>query len=284
VENRRWLVQASNAGGSFVVSPSGEVTARTSFLARTILQARVATSRERSLYSRFGDVPLLLVVVALGVWAAVVAWRGRHVPASPPGVGWAPIGVGIALALVAGIGLGVGSVAVIGMQAGARDTSWLSVARDFVTPRAVQVDALSTSGSGEAGGPSGAAALGFALHVLGIEGEPAPATAGTSADGSVDWAPTDLVHAARESGLRSWTERPSFATLQAAPKPVIARLVDRYVVILHSVDADVELFDPIGGLRRIPADRLRETWTGEVVQLRFRPLEATVPEEGHARS
>ena len=63
VENRRWMIQAANGGISGVVSPTGAVTASTR--GEGVVVADVAMRADVSLYTRWGDVPVLCVLGAL---------------------------------------------------------------------------------------------------------------------------------------------------------------------------------------------------------------------------
>lgn len=72
IETRRFLVRATNSGVSAVVAPTGEVVAQAPVDATVTLVADVTPSRERTLYSRFGDLfgwlcgtATLLALVAL---------------------------------------------------------------------------------------------------------------------------------------------------------------------------------------------------------------------------
>ncbi len=75
VENRRWVVQAANGGISGVVSPTGRVTAQTRD--EGVLVADVARRNDLSLYTRWGDLPAL-VLFGLALVAAVPRRRGKE--------------------------------------------------------------------------------------------------------------------------------------------------------------------------------------------------------------
>jgi apolipoprotein N-acyltransferase len=56
VENRRYLLRAANDGISAIVSPYGEVLSKSKRFERTALEGRFETSKDLTLYTRFGDV------------------------------------------------------------------------------------------------------------------------------------------------------------------------------------------------------------------------------------
>lgn len=79
VEQRRWLVRATNSGVSAIVDPAGRVVARTGLLTRESLHGTVHPLAGETVYARYGDWPgwLALVVVALTL-AVPSAREGAH--------------------------------------------------------------------------------------------------------------------------------------------------------------------------------------------------------------
>ncbi len=71
VEQRRWLVRATNSGVSALVDPAGRVVARTGLLTRENLRGVVHMLDGETVYARLGDWPgwlaLVLVALALGL-------------------------------------------------------------------------------------------------------------------------------------------------------------------------------------------------------------------------
>jgi len=67
VEHRRWLVRSTNSGISAVVDPTGHVVARTGLLTRESLRATVYPLRAETPYTRLGDWPGWLALVATGL-------------------------------------------------------------------------------------------------------------------------------------------------------------------------------------------------------------------------
>jgi apolipoprotein N-acyltransferase len=69
VEQRRYLVRATNSGISAVVDPAGRVVARTGVLTRENLRALVHPLDGETVYARLGDRPawVAAAVVALGL-------------------------------------------------------------------------------------------------------------------------------------------------------------------------------------------------------------------------
>jgi apolipoprotein N-acyltransferase len=71
LESGRWLAQAGPTGYSAVVSPDGEVLRRSRLGARQVLTARLHARHGRTLFDRWGDVPLA-VLAGLGVLVGLV--------------------------------------------------------------------------------------------------------------------------------------------------------------------------------------------------------------------
>src|SRR6185436_8366232 len=67
VEQRRWLVRATNSGVSAIVDPAGRIVSRTGLLTRESLRGTVRMLQGETLYARLGDWPgwLALIVVVL---------------------------------------------------------------------------------------------------------------------------------------------------------------------------------------------------------------------------
>lgn len=76
IEQRRWLVRATNTGYSAIVDPTGRVVARTPLFEPASLHARVVSLDALTPYARFGDAgPLSLTLLALAI-----GWVGRLRP------------------------------------------------------------------------------------------------------------------------------------------------------------------------------------------------------------
>jgi apolipoprotein N-acyltransferase len=74
IENRRPVVRATPTGVSAVIDARGRVLARSRPGAREVIEARVVPGRSRTLTQRFGDWPVSLAVLGVGL-AAVRALR-----------------------------------------------------------------------------------------------------------------------------------------------------------------------------------------------------------------
>jgi apolipoprotein N-acyltransferase len=77
VENRRWLLRATNNGYSVSVDPYGRIVARMETDKRVALDVPFAFRSDRTLYSRFGDWLAWLSVAASGLMLAW-SWRNRE--------------------------------------------------------------------------------------------------------------------------------------------------------------------------------------------------------------
>ncbi len=71
IENRRFLLRAANTGISALVDPAGRVLGRTRLEETTVLQASLSERRDRSFYTRHGEV--LVILCAILAAAALAA-------------------------------------------------------------------------------------------------------------------------------------------------------------------------------------------------------------------
>jgi hypothetical protein len=80
-----------------------------------------------------------------------------------------------------------------------------------------------------------------------------------------------LAQAARRIGLLAWGEQQDFEALVHTRKPVIAHVGgDHYVVVLSTnADGTIDLFDPAVGYRRLAAPVFRTDWGGFTLITRF---------------
>lgn len=77
IETRRYVVQAANGGISGLVDPRGRILASTA-AAEEVVAGTVYTRRERTLYARWGDLPLLVALGVAGLVFVALRLGGRH--------------------------------------------------------------------------------------------------------------------------------------------------------------------------------------------------------------
>ena len=77
IENGRWLVQVSPTGFSAFISPTGEVFDRTGVSEQRVLERTINLRSGRTLYSNFGDLPFIVVMVAVLASFAFIARKRR---------------------------------------------------------------------------------------------------------------------------------------------------------------------------------------------------------------
>ena len=82
VELRTWIVRATNTGISAVIDPSGRVLRELGLFREGVLDAEVAASDEQTLFSRYGDAPVLATLMALALGALALG-RGSGAGAGP---------------------------------------------------------------------------------------------------------------------------------------------------------------------------------------------------------
>jgi apolipoprotein N-acyltransferase len=78
VENRRYLLRATNSGISAVIEPSGRIQSSTGLLQEAICEGRFAFLAEKTFYARYGDVFIFLcAIISCGAWILIEVSRGR---------------------------------------------------------------------------------------------------------------------------------------------------------------------------------------------------------------
>ncbi len=83
VENRRYMLRATNSGISAIIEPSGRVQSSTGLLHEAICEGRFEFLAEKSLYTRYGDVfAFLCAIISCG---SLILW-GRPEKAHPSGL------------------------------------------------------------------------------------------------------------------------------------------------------------------------------------------------------
>ena len=65
VENRRYLLRATNSGISAIIEPSGRIQTSTALLREAIGKGHFAFIEEMTLYTRYGDVFVFLCAIIL---------------------------------------------------------------------------------------------------------------------------------------------------------------------------------------------------------------------------
>ncbi|HEX5131252.1 MAG TPA: apolipoprotein N-acyltransferase [Candidatus Krumholzibacteria bacterium] len=83
VEFRRYLVRSANSGVSMVVAPTGEIVSALSLYQPGVLMADVKLLGVKTVYARFGDMPLIVICLLLAVAAGLaLRVRDRQAPAN----------------------------------------------------------------------------------------------------------------------------------------------------------------------------------------------------------
>jgi apolipoprotein N-acyltransferase len=77
VENRRYLLRATNSGISAIIEPTGRIQTRTKLLSQDLCVGNFAFISEQSFYTRRGDVFAGLCAIITSLFLARSVWRGR---------------------------------------------------------------------------------------------------------------------------------------------------------------------------------------------------------------
>ena len=75
METGRWVLQTAPTGLSAIITPDGEVIDRTAVSERAVIQATIETRTGLTLYTRWGDGPMLLIALALVLGAHLLHRR-----------------------------------------------------------------------------------------------------------------------------------------------------------------------------------------------------------------
>ena len=75
VEQRRWVIRAANTGVSEIISPTGQVVAKSSLFRQDIVTGTIRLRDDATVYQRVGDIPLLLLTVVLSAVSGCLARR-----------------------------------------------------------------------------------------------------------------------------------------------------------------------------------------------------------------
>jgi len=73
IEQGRWVVQVAPTGFSAFITPDGEVLDRTAVSEQSVIRRTVSLATERTWYGRIGDLPIVLLGIAVLAWS----WRER---------------------------------------------------------------------------------------------------------------------------------------------------------------------------------------------------------------
>jgi apolipoprotein N-acyltransferase len=82
IELRTWIVRATNTGISAVIDPSGRVHRELGLFNEGVLDAEVAASDAQTLFGRYGDAPVVAVLLASALGALALG-RGSGAEAGP---------------------------------------------------------------------------------------------------------------------------------------------------------------------------------------------------------
>jgi predicted amidohydrolase len=270
IENRRPLVQASNAGPSLLVTAYGEVAGETPLDGRAVLVGDVTPAAGETPFTRFGDGPLL--GAALAILALATSYsrrRGRRGPARRVRPTAPAAAVAVFVAAAVGLVTAAASIARIGMDIPAFHGSWRAALEGFArAPTIALPDGAEFQQSRE--NTCGPAALAQMLSSLGVD------VTETELLRSVPIHPDgasmgDLAAATRRLGLLSWGERQDLDALEQCPLPVLAHVRGNHYVVVQRFEPGglVDVFDPAEGYVRIPVDGFRRAWDGYVLIARF---------------
>jgi len=76
VENRRYLLRATNSGISAIIGPSGRIQTSTGLFRKAICEGHFTFIAQKAFYTRYGDVFVFLcAIISVGLWIFAIFHR-----------------------------------------------------------------------------------------------------------------------------------------------------------------------------------------------------------------
>lgn len=276
VENRRSMVHASNGGPSAIISPTGEILAKTQLGERRAIEGCIATISSKSVFTRFGHwfAPVCSIASVLLLAGAAVSrrprvWREAHLghPASAAAA-WAAALLALGLCAVLSLPLAALSAVLVGQRANP-PASARQVARSLLPrpeepasePQRIVLPATSRS-----------TAVEFLASYYGVQ--TAEATDGARASGNGSTSLSDLARVAAEIGFDVEKARGNADVLRQTRLPVLVLLQQLGVGVVLEVGSDsVLVFTRATGFESLPLQVFRDLFSGEILHVRPPALE-----------
>jgi hypothetical protein len=288
VENGRWLIHASNAGPSMLVSPRGEIVSRTKMFDRRVLYGEISSLDELTPYTRWGHfVPDLLALVVtvpaiilLGLWLSKRFVPAGKVRAATFLTACKTInpslimrsGAMLALYAVISSVLVVFSVRVV-ISAMPGDNDLRASLTDLLVPAGLHKDTVTDTYLQKRLNTCGPAALAYLLNYYGLDVSE-DAIAERIRVGVSGTTMRELKVAAEMYGFSAKGYSGNLAWLRAQAKPLIAHIDDRHYVVVNGIaDGRVYLFDPGEGHVIYALEDFEKMWNGNALVVRTRPIE-----------
>lgn len=288
VENNRWLIHASNAGPSMLVSPLGEIKSRTAMFDRTVLYGEISSLDDLTPYTRWGYVmpDVLASIVAVTALILTTLWmakrfvqieglRARMFRKISESVNMSFVrlcGVILALSGFVSTALVVFSVRVV-ISSIPGDNSLVESLSGLVVRAELHPDTATDRYLQKRLNTCGPAALAYLLNYYGLhltEDEITERIRVTVSGTSM----RELKVAAEMFGFSAKGYSGNIEWLKKEAKPLIAHIDDRHYVVVNDItDGTVYLFDPGQGHVIYPLENFEEMWDGNALIVRSLPIE-----------
>ncbi len=284
LENNRWMIHASNAGPSMIVSPYGVVTARSSMYHQGVLYGEIDKVASLSSYGQWGYmIPIVLsgIVVLLLIYIfikEIIVFRNSA------GFTWISVsGVKhcrvsafdrlckacriLLLTIITSLGFVLASFVAVNVSI-SDDKTITTVLRDFLRPPLMRKDTVAERSLQSRDNTCGPAALAYLLNTYGME---------VREDDIVDKiyvtrlgsSLLELKKAAFIFGFQAKGYKGNFEWMKQQPLPLIAHINDKhYVVINKIVSNSVYMFDPLEGHVVVNNNDFERSWSGYALSVR----------------
>lgn len=287
IENRRWIVHASNTGPSIIVSPSGNVVKSSSLYKRQIITSSISALDEKSIFTRYGyivaEIMALFVVIMLTVFLYKFVVSKNIIKIFTKILNSGYLSVNnlyfylpslIILVIIHAVLLILTSITSIYLVNNLiDDNTSLSVAlTDYIYYQPLQNDTVSERFLQANKNTCGPAVLAYLLSYYGkevLESDLIPYMHLTEQGVSM----LELKYVSNKLGFDAIGMKANLPGLEKQVLPIIAYINNsHYVVINKILDNFIYMFDPIEGHVKVSSSDFRRIWSGYLLLLKMKPI------------
>ena len=291
LENNRWLVHASNAGPSIVVSPKGVITNKTTMYDRDILYANIKKIQKKSIYTRWGYlIPLnlsaivillsiiLLVKKLLRVTKTISHKQTNLFINTTSDIFTSKIRNSfyyIAVCAAISVSLVVSSIYIVNIPI-SKTGSIGNILSNLLQPINKHKDTLSLRFLQQHNNTCGPAALSYLFNHYGLNVDEKDISKhiNISRDGT---SMLELKRATSIFGFQGKGYESNFAWLKQQNLPLIAYINDNHYVVINKFSKDnIFMFDPSKGHVIVKHDSFEKVWRGYSLIIRTKPITDTI--------
>ena len=291
VENNRWLVHASNTGPSMIVSPTGNIVARSDIYERGVIYGEIEANDVTSIFTRWGYiVPLVFSITVLIVSLFVLLRKllafkqiyllNNNLMSNTLSISnkidvlFKSTSV-LIITLIVTLILTFSSVVIVKSSV-ENESSIKNAISEILQPFTLHKDTISQRFLQLQDNTCGPAALSYILNYYGLE------TNETEVLKHVTMSPSgtsmlQLKNAANNFGFNSKGFQGNFHWLENQTLPIMAHVNDKHYVVINKIkDNRMYLFDPLEGHVIYDKDDFENLWSGNVLTVRPKPIPSSL--------